>query len=129
MRDKSHLVEADLNRFYGRDLRDLWRRDQHGRRLLTLRMVYVRVLALPRDSALAIDATGGLIPWSLTDHLIADLWTLTARKAMGKKAPRELDHPRRPKPTAKPITPERNARLHRARRRRAEIQRRRGKES
>lgn len=118
-----------MDRFYGRDLRDLWRRDSDGRRLLTLRMVYVRVLALPRDSALALDANGGTQPWSLTDHLIADLWTLTARRAMGKKAPRELDHPRRPKPTAKPPTPERNARLQQARRRRAQIQRRRGRES
>ncbi|WP_280301984.1 hypothetical protein [Nocardia neocaledoniensis] len=121
-------MEADLDRFYNRDLRDLWRRDRHGRRLLTLRMVYVRVTQLPRESALALDANNGRTPWSLTDHLIADLWTLQARQGMGKKAPRQLDHPRRPKGSPQPVTPERAARLQKARRRRAEIRRRRQRE-
>ncbi|WP_328660360.1 hypothetical protein [Nocardia salmonicida] len=121
-------MEADLDRFYNRDIRDLWRFDRHGRRRLTLRMVYVRIIHLPAESALAIDATGGRVPWSLTDHLVADLWTLTARQGMGKKAPRELDHPRRPKGSPRPVTPERAARLQAAKRRRAAIARRRRKE-
>ncbi|MGW5920839.1 hypothetical protein ACWFPY_17790 [Nocardia fluminea] len=88
-------------------------------------MVYVRVLELPAESALAKDANGGKHPWSLTDHLLADLWALTARKSMGKKAPRELDHPGRPKGSPKPMTPERAAAVQKAKRRRAAIQQRR----
>lgn len=105
---------------YGRDIRDLWRYDEHGRRRLTLRMIYVRVLHLPATSALAIDANGGKMPWSLTDHLLADLWYLDAKQLAGRKAPK--DHPGRPKAKRHvDNSPERQARLRAARRKRAAL--------
>jgi hypothetical protein len=80
-------VEADLRRFYGVRLSDLWRRDSDGHRLLTLREVWVYVSKLPRTSALAIDDNGGTVPWSLTDFLIADLWELQANAGRKKGSP------------------------------------------
>lgn len=129
LRTKQDLVEADLDRYYRRDLRDLWRFDRHGRRRLTLRMVYVRLrFGLPATSALAIDANGGRAAWGLTDHLLADLWTLQVRQGMGKKAPKDLDHPSRPKPQPRQMSSERAKRLQAAKRRRAQIIRRRREE-
>lgn len=58
-------MEADLDRFYQRDLRDLWRGS------LTLRQIAVRLRHLPADSAIrrALD-----IPdWSTTDYLLSDV--------------------------------------------------------
>jgi hypothetical protein len=114
-------VEADLDSVYGRDLRDLWRFDAHGRRKLTLRMVYVRIAhGLPATSALAIDANGGRAPWTLTDHLLADIWSLDAKQVAGRKAPK--DHPGRPKPQRRNhISPMREEKLRAARRRRVAI--------
>lgn len=126
MRTKRDLVEADLDRYFHRDLRDLWRFDEYGCRKLTHRMIYVRITnGLPSDSALARDANDGKTPWSLEHHLLADIWGLEARQLAGKKAPK--DHPARPKRRRRQtITPEREAKLRAARRRRAQIQRRRG---
>ncbi|RVW06223.1 hypothetical protein [Rhodococcus spongiicola] len=92
--EKADLVEADLDRYYQRDIRDLWRCDDEGRPLLTLRQVWVRIRHLPSDSALAIADNGGTVPWSITDHLLADTWLVIAQANSAKgKAPR--DHPRR----------------------------------
>lgn len=44
-------VEADLCRLHGLDLRDYYRRDDDGRRLLTLRQIMVRLRHAPWDSA------------------------------------------------------------------------------
>lgn len=57
-------------------------------------------LGLPRDSALAITDNDGEMPWSLEDHLIADLWLITAQANSSKgKAPK--DHPAREKRRSK----------------------------
>ena len=65
-------MEVDLSRYHQIDYRDRWRFDENGRRKLTLRMIAVRVKHLPADSATAI-ATGGT-GWTLTDHLLADVF-------------------------------------------------------
>lgn len=123
MRERPDLVEADLRRFYhGTRLGDLWRRDEAGCRLLTYRQIYVCISHLPADSALAIDANDGKQPWSITDHLIADLWVQRANERR-KKSQRPKDHPRRPKvKRSRAITPEHNDAL-RAARRRANVRR------
>ncbi|WVX89088.1 tail assembly chaperone [Gordonia phage Hibiscus] len=117
LRHKSNLVEADLSRYHRLDLRDLWRRDEQGRRKLTTRMIYARLShGLPSSSALAIDENGGNWPWSLTDHLIADLYFETKIGRLGKKA---KDHAGRPKTKKQhqEMTPERAAKARSARRR------------
>ncbi|HEY9314639.1 hypothetical protein [Williamsia sp.] len=93
----------------------MWRFDEEGRRKLTLRMIFVRIRHLPHTSALAIDSNDGQYPWTLTDHLIADLWALKNRELRGKKG---KDHPGRPKVAkSKQVSPERQRSLTAARRR------------
>ena len=125
-------MEADLSRFHHLDLRDRWRFEEvilaSGRRVLlrklTTRMIYVRIKdGLPPTSSLAIHFNGGRWPWTLTDHLLADLYYVERQAIEGKKA---KDHPGRPKPTAASRTsPERDRKMRDARRRaRAEEARR-----
>jgi hypothetical protein len=64
-------VEADLARYYGRDLRDHWRHDERGRRRLTLRQLSVMVHALPVDSSVAMLNGPG---WTVGDYLLADVF-------------------------------------------------------
>lgn len=92
LRTKGDPIEADLRRFHRVDLRDLWR-PGGGPSQLTLRLLYVLIRHLPADSSLAIDDSGGRLPWSITDHLIADLWEQRANAGRGRK-PR-VRHPRR----------------------------------
>lgn len=92
-------IEADLKRFYQTDLRDLWR-PGGGDSQLTLRLLWVYIRRLPMDSALAISDNGGRIPWSIEDHLLADLWALQANRGKKREAPWR-DYPNRPKPGAK----------------------------
>lgn len=72
LRDHADAVESDLSRYHQIDYRDRWRFDSEGRRLLTLRMVYVRIRHLPPDSATSL-ATGGS-GWGLSDYLLADIY-------------------------------------------------------
>ncbi|MFJ1581787.1 hypothetical protein ACIOC1_00420 [Streptomyces sp. NPDC088197] len=69
-------------------MRDYWRRDRGGRRLLTLRQIAVRVRHLPPASAVA-RALGGS-GWSTTDYLLSDVFHAHAGTA----------HPARPTPDA-----------------------------
>ena len=118
LREKPALVEADLRRFYGVAIGDLWRFDALGCRRLTYRQIFVYICNLPRDSALAIDANGGTTPWSPTDHLIADLWALKRNEGR-KQTQRAKDHPGRPKPKRDTERgPEWEASMRAARRRR-----------
>lgn len=87
-------------------------------RKLTTRMIYARIRHLPPTSALAIHYNGGRWPWSLTDHLLADLWHELEVGRLGKKA---KDHPGRPKKSkASQASPERDRRMRDARRRAAQ---------
>lgn len=92
LRTKGDPIEADLRRFHRVDLRDLWR-PGGGTAQLTLRLLYVLIQYLPATSALAIADNGGTQPWSITEHLIADLWEQKANAGRGRK-PR-VKHPRR----------------------------------
>jgi len=96
-------VEADLQRFYGVDLRDLWRPGGS----LTWRRLRALVVSLPVESALsaalpdrdADDDTPAPRPrWSHTDHLLADVFdAVTAgnwQRAGDPKAPRPQPYPR-----------------------------------
>lgn len=66
-------MESDLSRFHHIDYRDRWRFDENGCRKLTIRMIGVRITKLPADSALNTHFRDGATPWTLTDHLLADL--------------------------------------------------------
>lgn len=125
MREKPSLVEADLRRFFGVRLGDLWRFDELNCRRLTYRQIYVYLMnGLPVDSALAIDANGGKQPWTITDHLIADLWVQSANRGR-KKGQRPREHPRRPiVPKTQAQTPEFLEAMRAAQRRRRERNRR-----
>ncbi len=67
LREHGEAIEADLARFYGVDLRDLWRGRLTWRRLLAL------IRGLPADSALARAQAGPDAAWGLTEHLLARL--------------------------------------------------------
>lgn len=79
-------VESDLDRFWGIDYRDRWRRDSAGHRALTLRQIHVRLSNLPGESALAI---------TLGRRTGAELLLMDVYKAIAGQ-----DHP------ARPMTPE-----------------------
>jgi hypothetical protein len=71
LRQHAGAVEADLQRFYGIDYRDRWRRDGDGRRRLTLRRLFVLVRHLPEsDSAVAAELRKHRPYWSLEAHLL-----------------------------------------------------------
>lgn len=115
LRQDTDPVEADLRRFYDVRLGDLWRRDEHGRRLLSTREVFVMVRFLPAESALAIRDNGGKQAWTLEASLLADLWEQKANTGRKKSQP-AVKHPGRPKPR-KTVDPGRERRLAEARRR------------
>jgi hypothetical protein len=81
-------VEADLDRYYHRDLGDRWRFGPDGRRLLTFRMIRARVRHLPPDSATG-QALGLDTGWKVGDYLLSDV----VHALTGKP------HPARPKPS------------------------------
>lgn len=94
-------MEADLRRFYGVRLSDMWRRDERGVRLLTMREAFNYLRHLPRDSALAIDDNGGVMPWLPTETLLADLWELQANT--GRKGKPKIEHSGRKKQNQKQL--------------------------
>ncbi|WP_433660797.1 hypothetical protein ACQPW1_00460 [Nocardia sp. CA-128927] len=68
-----------MSRFHQLRYTDRWRFDARGRRLLTLREIWVRIQILPNDSALVVKGSGGP-RWSVTDYLLADVYrALTGR--------------------------------------------------
>lgn len=89
-------MEADLLRFYRIDLLDFYRGTLSGRRLEIL------IRYLPITSALVTALNGGRTQWTTTDHLLADLWALTARTNCPKGSlPDDFDHPTRAAISAK----------------------------
>lgn len=73
-------MEADLQRFYGVDYRDRWRLDDRGRPRLTLRRLCVLVEHLPPEAAVSRAAREHEPSWSLTDRLLADVWSALTGK-------------------------------------------------
>lgn len=59
---------------------------------LSARLLGVYVRQLSAKSGLVRALNGGRPPWSVTDHLIADLWALEAKAHFGDKVG---DHPMR----------------------------------
>ena len=83
-------VESDLNRFWNLDYRDRWRLNADGRRLLTLRQVYVRMQNLPTDSAVAIALNGGKLHRTGTEIVLMDVWeALTHQRHPARPMPAE----------------------------------------
>lgn len=78
IREHPDAVESDLSQYHQIDYRDRWRFDPNGRRLLTLRMIAVRVRRLPPDSACAIESGGS--GWRIGDYLLAHLFQATTGK-------------------------------------------------
>lgn len=117
VREHADAVEADLQRYYHVDLRDLWR---PGRQV-TWRRVAVLLRHVPHDAATRA-LLGGWATWSLTDHLLDDV-RRTLRSLAGDKDPRP--HPLRFPTLHETTTPERQRRLAaaraRARARRARV--------
>jgi len=79
IREHPDAVESDLSQYHGLDYRDRWQFGPDGRRLLTLRMIAVRVRYLPLDSACAV-ASGGS-GWRTEHYLAAHLFQATTGKA------------------------------------------------
>lgn len=73
-------------RFYRIDLLDFYRGT------LTARRIRVLVNHLPHNSALMRALNGGRPGWSVTDHLLADLWVLILRAITRGESTIE-DHP------------------------------------
>ena len=71
-------MESDLSQYHHIDYRDRWRFGPDGRRLLTLRMIAVRVSYLPPDAA-CVTKSGGS-GWHIGDYLLADLFHATTGK-------------------------------------------------
>lgn len=102
-------MEADLQRFYGIDLRDLWRGD------LTLRRVAVLLRHVPREAAI-VDAIGQQwVTWTLADHLLDDI-RRQLRVLGGDTEPKPYPG-RFPLAGERPRTAEQNRRIAAARRR------------
>lgn len=78
-------MEADLQRYYQIDLVDFWRGT------LSFRKLSVLVRKLPDEAQTTRKLTGNRRGFTLTDHLLADLWTLKAKSMNAKSAPD--DHP------------------------------------
>lgn len=104
-------MEADLQRYYGTDLRDRWIRNDADRPVLPLRRLWVLISHIPADAATA-DALRKQPAWSIEAHLLDDLrMVLTSSEKKPAKP-----HPDRPKPPAATPDPHKVAD---ARRRRA----------
>lgn len=90
-------IEADLAQFYnGLELADLYRGT------LSIRRLGVLVRQLPPHSRTVAAVNDGQPGWTITDHLIADVWAAMV-KLLGdpKKVPDNIDHPTRAAMVAK----------------------------
>lgn len=92
-------IEADLAQYYnGLDLTDLYRGT------LSFRRVGVLVRQLPPHSRTVTAVNDGQPGWTVTDHLIADVWAAMV-KLLGdpEKVPDNIDHPTRAAMVAKAV--------------------------
>lgn len=109
-------MEADLSAHHnGCDLRDYWRRDEHGRRRLTLRQIAVRLRHLPADSATALAELGGTPLPTRLELLVMQLIEATTGEKHALREQLPKDNP--------DADPERRRARGRARARAAERQR------
>lgn len=92
-----------MSRFYHLDLRDRWR-VENGRRVLSLRMIAVRLRYLPAESALVSLSRDGRPVWELRDVLLAHIWQATANS---KKPHPALVQAAREQRASTPMTPQR----------------------
>ena len=105
-------LEADLRREYHVDLRDLWRHDEDGRRLLTLRQLGSFIAGLPPDSSTARAVGGDGL--TMTDVLLMDIFHAHAGKP----------HPARPSGRGDMVaSAEKAERMRKAKRRAAQRRR------
>ncbi|MFD3431160.1 hypothetical protein [Nocardia fluminea] len=74
LREVPDKVERDLSRFHHVRYSDRWRYDDAGVPLLTLREIWVRIVDLPGDSAIAVHENGGSPRWGIAEYLLADIW-------------------------------------------------------
>ena len=89
-------MESDLSRYYNIDYRDRWRFGPDGRRLLTLRMIAVRVRYLPPESATVTESGGS--GWRREDFLLAHLYqAFTGEPHPGLPATSPIANPEREK--------------------------------
>ncbi|SIM73939.1 MULTISPECIES: hypothetical protein [Mycobacteroides] len=92
-------IEADLAQYYnGLDLTDLYRGT------LSFRRLGVLVRQLPPHSRTVTAVNDGQPGWTVTDHLIADVWAAMV-KLLGdpEKVPDNIDHPTRAAMVAKAV--------------------------
>lgn len=91
-------MEADLLRYYRLDLLDFYRGTLSTRRLRVL------IRHLPPGSALVAALNEGRPGWTLTDHLLADLWALLVRiYSDPDKTTESVDHPARAEMAARAV--------------------------
>lgn len=103
-------MEADLQRFYGIDIRDRHLRNDAGVSRLPLRRLWVLITYLPGHAAVA-DVLRDQQVWSIEAHLLDDLrmvWT-------GSKDKPAKPHPARPKPRSATPDPRKIAAARRRR--------------
>lgn len=89
-------IEADLARYYQVNLVDFYRGRISARRLSVL------IQQLPAESRLVTALNDGKPVWTVTDNLLADVWSLLVKvNSDPKKTPADLDHPARKEMRAK----------------------------
>lgn len=93
-----------------------------------MRRLGVLVRQLPAESRLATALNDGLPVWGTTDHLLADLWALTARAHSEKDSlPESFDHPARAEMTVKAKTEHLKALKEKYRKRKAQRRQNKGR--
>ncbi|WP_406234924.1 hypothetical protein [Nocardia sp. NBC_01009] len=85
LREVPDKVERDLSRFHHIRYSDRWRVDAAGVPLLTLREIWVRIVDLPGDSAIAAHYNDGMPRWGVLEYLLADVYqALTGQPHAGR---------------------------------------------
>jgi hypothetical protein len=91
--EHGEAIEADLQRFYGLPLSDLFNGSLTPRRLAVL------IRNLPNESATARDFHGEVLDWGQTEHLLALIADLLAEANWQRQGDKAKQHP---KPLTRP---------------------------
>ena len=94
-------MEADFERYYQRDIADLWRRRKNGKPKLTTRKAAILLCHLPRGAQVWLHAGGGMAVteevqemYSLQHLIIMQSWAKAPKSKRGAKPkPREFPKP------------------------------------